>query len=192
MIIYTTKETRERLKLKMPNELNPTLSEFIKKVISKESGNFMFEWGAKLFYFDRRKCLQVVHFASKLTLFLIDIKVKDIEKIGDMMAFYIFELYKDKPNLTKKIEKFFALSPFICFDKITNKSIITTLNHTESDFAFYGNRFYEYIKNNILHSKQINYDVNFKFIFSSSLDKSDMYFHGGERFEKLILEYIKD
>ena len=192
MIIYTTKETRERLKLKMPNELNPPLSEFVKEVINKESGNPMLEWGAKLFYFDRRKYLQVVHFASKLTLFLIDIKVKDIEKIGDMIAFYLFELYKDKPNVIKKLEKFIASSPFICFDKITNKSIISTLNHTESNFAFYGNRFYQYIKNNILHSKQINYDVNFDFIFSSSLDKSDMYFHSGERFEKLLLEYIAD
>lgn len=183
MIIYTTKETRERLKLKMPNELNAPFSDFVKKVISKESGNPMLEWGTKLFYFDRRKCLQVVHFASKLTLFLIDIKVKDIEKIGDMIAFYLFELYKDKTNVIKKLEKFIASSPFICFDKLTNKSIISTLNHTESDFAFYGNRFYEYIKNNILHSRQINYDVNFDFLFTSSIDKSDMYFHSGDRFK---------
>ena len=39
MIIYTTKETRERLKLKMPNELNPPFSAFVKEVINKESGN---------------------------------------------------------------------------------------------------------------------------------------------------------
>ena len=37
MIIYTTKEKRERLKLKMPTELNASYSDFVKKVISKES-----------------------------------------------------------------------------------------------------------------------------------------------------------
>ena len=34
--------------------------------------------GLKLFYFDRRKCVQAANFASKLTLFLFDIKNEEI------------------------------------------------------------------------------------------------------------------
>jgi hypothetical protein len=72
-------------------------------VIEKESGDKLLEWGAKLFYFDRRKCIQVVNFASKFTLFLIDIKVIDLENVGDMMAHYLLELYKSDREMTKAL-----------------------------------------------------------------------------------------
>jgi len=72
MIIYATKLTFERYKLKLPAELTPPIDRIAQAVIEKESGDKLLEWGAKLFYFDKRKCIQVVNFASKFTLFLID------------------------------------------------------------------------------------------------------------------------
>lgn len=77
MIIYATKKTLERYNLKLPSQLNPSLRMLTESAIRAESGDGLLEWGAKLFYFDRRKCIQITNFASKFTLFLCDIKVAD-------------------------------------------------------------------------------------------------------------------
>ena len=95
MIIYATKQTFERYKLKLPSELSHPINMIAQTVIENESGDKLLEWGAKLFYFDRRKCIQVVNFASKFTLFLIDVRVADLENVGDMIAHYLLELYKE-------------------------------------------------------------------------------------------------
>lgn len=63
--------------------------------LAKERGDRMLEWGAKLFYFDRRKCIQLSHFASKFTLFLCDIKVNDITDIGNLICHYFYDIYSD-------------------------------------------------------------------------------------------------
>lgn len=106
MIIYLTKETRERLNIPLTSEMKTDMKLLAEKVIEKERGDNLLEWGAKLFYFDRRKCLQIVNFASKLTLILIDIKVKDIGDIANIMAMYMFEIYKQDPLTTKLLERF--------------------------------------------------------------------------------------
>lgn len=59
------------------------------------------EWGGKLFYFDRRKCLQVVNFASKLTLVLVDIKVDDLPSVGNLIANYLFDVYSESKEIKK-------------------------------------------------------------------------------------------
>lgn len=59
------------------------------------------EWGGKLFYFDRRKCLQVVNFASKLTLVLVDIKVDDLPSVGNLIANYLFDVYSESKEMKK-------------------------------------------------------------------------------------------
>lgn len=61
MIIYATKQTFERYKLKLPSELSHPINMIAQTVIENESGDKLLEWGAKLFCFDRRKCIQVVN-----------------------------------------------------------------------------------------------------------------------------------
>ena len=107
MIIYVTKQTFQRYKLKLPNELTPPLNQIVEAVIQKESGDKILEWGAKLFYFDKRKCIQIVNFASKLTLFLVDIKLADLGNVGDMIARYLLELYKTDKQMTGALKRMF-------------------------------------------------------------------------------------
>lgn len=160
MIFYATKETFERYKLKMPDQMPEPARPLVKAVIEMERGNSIYEWGCKLFYFDRRKCLQFIHFKTRLVIFLVDVKMADVEYAADMVAQYLFNLYKDDNDMQKALEKYFASAPIACFDKITNRSIITKLNHIQSDWAWDGYRFYEYIRDGILHTKEINRDVN--------------------------------
>lgn len=126
----------------------------------------MYEWGCKLFHFDRRKCLQVIHFKTRFVIFLVDIKMADMEHVPDMVAQYLFTIYESDKEMQKALEKYFASSPVACFDRITNRSIITRLNHIQSDWAWDGQRFYEYIRDGILHAKEINRDVN-NYLFST-------------------------
>ena len=79
MIYYATKETLQRYKLKTPEQFESEMAPFVRAVVNRERGNRLFEWGCKLFYFDRRKCLQIMHFETKLVIFLVDLKVKDLE-----------------------------------------------------------------------------------------------------------------
>ena len=64
MIFYATKETLERYRLKLPDQFSEPMRPYIKAIIEKERGNSIYEWGCKLFHFDRRKCLQVIHFKT--------------------------------------------------------------------------------------------------------------------------------
>lgn len=160
MIFYATKKTLERYKLKTPDQMPESLRPFVKSMVEQEQGNALYEWGCKLFHFDRRKCLQIIHFKTRLVIFLIDIKMADIEKAPNLMAQYLFALYESDKDMQKALERYFDSSPIVCFDKITNRSIIAKMNFMQSDWAWDGYRFYDYIRDGILHTKEINRDVN--------------------------------
>lgn len=186
MIIYLTKETRERMNIPLTSEMRTDMKLFAEKVIEKESGDKLQEWGAKLFYFDRRKCLQIVNFASKFTLILIDIKVKEIGDIPNIMAMYMFDIYKNDFVTTKLLERFFKENPFAAFSALKDKSIIATLNHTQSGYLEDGYRLYDFIENNVMQSKKFNYKINFDWLFTSKSDGKKEYFKSGEKFAELL------
>lgn len=193
MIIYATRQTFERYKLKPSKELTPPLNQVAEIVIENERGDKILEWGAKLFYFNKRKCIQVVNFASKLTLFLFDVKIADIENIGNMIAQYLLELYKTDKQMIKALNKMFEANPIICFERLTDKSIIATLNSTQNRFTDDGYRFYEFIQDGILHTLKINHSVNFDWFFTMKIDGKTDYIYAGERFKEIVLErYGKD
>lgn len=188
MIIYATKQTIERYKLRLPSELPPPINYIAEAVVKNESGDRLLEWGAKLFYFDKRKCIQVVNFSSKFTLFLVDVKMADLESVGDRIAYYLLELYKDDRQMTKALKKMFEMSPAVCFSKLSDKSVIATLNTTQSRFADDGYRFYRFIRAGILHTVEINYKVNFDWPFTMKINGKTEYIYAGEKFREIVLE----
>lgn len=192
MIIYATKKTFERYKLKLPEELTPPVRQLAQQAMEQESGDRLLEWGAKLFYFDRRKCIQVVNFASKFTLFLIDIKMADLKDVGNLIVCYLLELYKNDREMTNALEKMFAKHPVTCFAKLTDKSAIATLNTTQTRFADDGYRFYDFIRDGILHSLEINHAVNFEWLFTMKADRKTEYFYAGEKFRELVMARYAD
>ncbi len=93
MIFYATKKIVERYKLPMPEDFQDLQTrQLVNSVIAAEQGDRLLEWGCKIFYFDGRKCIQIVNFASKLTFFLVDLKMKDREYISNTVANYMFDL----------------------------------------------------------------------------------------------------
>lgn len=188
MIIYMTKQTFERYKLKYPEELSSPINLISQTVIKKERGDKLLEWGAKLFYFDKRKCIQVVNFASKLTLFLIDVKLNEFEDIGNRIVNYLFEIYKGDIEMEKALDRMIEDHSVICLDKLTDKSVIATLNRTQTGFADDGYRFYDFIRDGILHSIEINKVVNFDWFFSMQINGKREYFVAGKKYRELMLD----
>ena len=95
MIYHATKETMQRYKLKTPDQLKAEIAPYAQAIVENERGNRLYEWGCKLFCFDRRKCLQVMHFETKLVAFLIDLKMKDLEHAASAVANYLMDIYAD-------------------------------------------------------------------------------------------------
>ena len=188
MIIYVTKETSDKYKLKFPRDLKPPMDELARAVIEKEAGDRLCEWGGKLFYFDRRKCIQIVNFASKFTLFLVDIKLSDLPNIGDYIAEYIFDIYSEDKEMISALKRMFEEHRYVCFSKLTDKSAIATLNSTQSRFAEDGYRFYEFLSDGILRTKDINRNVNSSWLFTITINKKTDYFYSRDKFRELILD----
>jgi YHS domain-containing protein len=173
----------------MPEEMISPVSRVIaQKVIDTESGDRLLEWGGKLFYFDRRKCLQVVNFASKLTLILVDVKMDDVAGAGNIIAHYLFDLYDDNPRMKKILELHFEKHPAMCFSKLHDRSAIATLNHTQSAYLDDGYRLYEYIENGILQTRKLNKQINRDWIFTEKINGKTDYFVSAEKYEKLLKE----
>lgn len=189
MILYATKETFERFKLKLPGEMSdPLIGALSQAVIDQEQGDRLLEWGAKLFYFDRRKCIQVVNFASKLTFFLVSIKMDNLPEIGNLIAGYMMNLYADDRKMKRRLEKFFEDHPVVAFSRLKDKSAIATLNRTQTYYLDDGYRLGEYIEDGILHTKKINKDVNRDWYFTEKINGKTEYFQSADKFRELLLK----
>lgn len=189
MILYATKQTIERYKLQMVDELSPEMSTLAHAVIERDAGSMLREWGIKLFYFDGKKCLQAVNFASKFTLFLFDIKIGELVNIGPLMVEYLLELYQDDHEMIKCLHRMFEQDRYIAFATLKNKSMISTLNLTQSDYAFDGQRFWEYVENGVLHTREINRDVNFNYFFTYRAIGMKDYYYPAELFREQVMKF---
>lgn len=188
MILYATKQTIKELNIPIPNELSAFNNIMANKVIEEQSGDELLEWGLKLFYFDSRKCIQAVNFASKLALFLFDIKNEEIKWIANGIAIYLNELYRKDKNMLKLLEKLYADYPTCAFEKLTNKSIIASLNHNQFKYADDGYRFYEYINKNVLNSVKINKDFNWNYLTTNkNINGKKEYIYPAEYFRELLI-----
>lgn len=192
MIIYVTKQTAERYKLDLSEKTSSPLKEFAKAVIGSEGGDKMLEWGAKLFYFDRRKCLEVANFASKFTLFLIDIKIDAFPNIGNLMAYYLYDIYQDDPEATDLLDRYFREASICIFSRLKDKSNIAHLNHALGDFALDGYRLYDFIEDGILHTKEFNRLYNKEYPVTRMIDGKKEYDFTANVFKELLqARYLK-
>lgn len=189
MIIYATKQTVERYKLKMPDELtDPSVRNFALAVYKQEQGDRLLEWGAKLFYFDRRKCIQICNFASKFTVVLVDVKIADLECVGDAVAHYMMDIFSSDAEMLSLLEKLFREYPVACFAKLTDRRIIASLNRMQSVYLADGYRLYEFIEDNVLQTKKLNRHINRDYPVSEKVNGKTQYFFPAEKFAILLKE----
>lgn len=188
MILYATKQTIKELDIPMSEELSPFNQLLSTEVIEQESNDKLLEWGIKIFYFDGRKCIQAMNFASNLTIFIFDLEKEQIGYIADAIAKYLFDIYDKDKEMKDILEKFFKDYPVCAFSKLQDKSIISSLNHNQLDFADDGYRFYDYIENGTLKTRKINSYVNWTHIVGINRDNKKDYIYPAEYFKELLLE----
>ena len=191
MILYATKQTIKDLDIPMPEESSIFNNSMAKNIIKEQTNDNLLEWGLKIFYFDRRECVQAVNFASKMAIFLFDIKNDEIQWIANGIAIYLNEIYSKDKKMLNLLERFYKEYPACAFSRLTNKSIIASLNHNQFEFADDGYRFYDYIKNNILNSKKINNDFNWNNLTTATINGKKNMFILQSILENYLLKDIK-
>ena len=191
MILYVTKKTKERLNIPMIKELGDPFNLVAQMVYNQEKDNNLLEWGLKIFYMDKRKCLQAMNFASRFTIYIFDIHNQDIRYIGDVIARYLLELYNDDKIMIKCLKKMFDEHQLCIYSNLTNKSIISALNYNKTIYVDYCNLFYKNIENSILNTIKINRDINWDNIMNVFIDGKKEYVVPGKYFRELLISYYK-
>lgn len=185
MILYITKKTKDRFNIPLYSELTDELELLARNILVKEQDD-IFKWGVKIFYFDRRKCLQIMNFASKVSIFLIDIKVQDVKEISNMLAHYLKIIYEDDLEVVELLDRYFKETPISFFDTLKDRSVIGSLNHNERYFLEGGYRLYDFIENGTLHTIRLNKQFNFRYIVGKKSDGKTEYIVPGEEFKKML------
>lgn len=189
MIFYATKKTFDRYKLISFEEIEINDCRIDKAEIMKEQGNRLYEWAVKVFYVDGRKSLAVMNFASKLTIFIVDLKVDEMIHFADIIVYFLNEIYKDDYDMKNDLlPKYLSETTFGVFAPLKDKSMISHVNRIVSDFAWDGERFFDFIKDGIMNTKEINRQVNFDFLVSDKIDGKVDYIYPAERFKELLTE----
>ncbi len=174
MIIYLTKQTSKRFGIK------PEARE------SALQGDRLHEWGAKIFYLEGRKCLQLVNFAGKITLLWSDVKKSDLAGVQDYIEFMLMNIYIGDEEMTDTLQRMFAESPFEGFGRLTDRSAVATLNRTQMDHIDRG--LYRYIDEGVLLERQVNYRLNFECFVTFTENGRTEYEYPAARFRELLLE----
>ena len=190
MILYITKKTKDRFNIPLYSELTDELELLARNILVKEQDD-IFKWGVKIFYFDRRKCLQIMNFASKVSIFLIDIKVQDVKEISNMLAHYLKIIYEDDLEVVELLDRYFKETPISFFDTLKNRSVIGSLNHNERYFLEGGYRLYDFIENGTLHTIRLNKQFNFRHIVGKKSNGKTEYIVPGEEFKKMLSQRYK-
>lgn len=185
MILYITKKTKDRFNIPLYSELTDELELLARNILVKEQDD-IFKWGVKIFYFDRRKCLQIMNFASKVSIFLIDIKVQDVKEISNMLAHYLKIIYEDDLEVVELLDRYFKETPISFFDTLKDRSVIGSLNHNERYFLEGGYRLYDFIENGTLHKIRLNKQFNFRYIVGKKSNGKTEYIVPGEEFKKML------
>ncbi|MDD2524435.1 MAG: hypothetical protein PHG84_05985 [Endomicrobiaceae bacterium] len=188
MIIYSTKKTIEEFNIPMPEELLDFNKKIAINIIKDQENDELLKWGMKIFQFDNVKCVQVLNFATKLTIFIFDIKEENIGFIADAIAKYLLDIYSKDNEMQENLKKLFEEYPICAFSKLQDRRVIASLNHNQCGYAQDGDTFYEYIDKNILKTKQINKDFNWKYLVGTTINGKKDYIYPAEYFREKILE----
>lgn len=198
MIIYATRQMMKDYGLKAPEEMIDKSSAVIaRKVADKEKDDALLKWAAKSFYFDGRMSVIFMNFATKLTVVCPDFAYEDTAYMGNALANYLFEIYRGHTGMRRLLEKFFDDHKIAAFDKLTDRSMISTLNNRVLADLANGERLYDYIKidaksgKSILHSIELNKDINWARPIVIEIDGKKEYPYPAEYFETLLCERYK-
>lgn len=183
MKLYGTKLTFDRY---------PKIKEIVRNENDINEDDLIDSWAMKIFYFDGKKCLQVVHFPTKFSLVFVNVKVTDLKNLDNMIKMEVLHFYSGDIEMEQALAKLFMGSSETQYYYLKDKSMISTLNRTQSDFLFDGYSLNDYIENNILYTRDVINDLNREWIMTIKKNGKSEYIFTGEEFRSYILHYFSD
>lgn len=187
MIIYTTTRTIGRYDLTFIDKMPQPQRDINQAILDEQKGDELLEWGAKILYFDRKECLQVVNFASKFTVFLFEIEEGKLSNIVDAVRACVFDYYKNDELMTKCLKKMVEEHSAFTISLLKHRSTISTITQTEWSFANNGNRFYDFVENGVVNAQKINKLINDEYVFSLRIGSKTENIKSGEKFRELVV-----
>lgn len=187
MIIYGTKKTLDIYRLKLPDQFaNPLMKQLITDTRKRQAGDPLYEWGAKVFQFEYLKCLQLCNFTSKFTIVIADVKEKQIDQLTEIIFGYLNDIYSGDQEMLKLIDRYAAENTVTYFDKLTDRSIISSMNYFQTSYMEDGDRFYDFVDGNLLRTRPLNKEINWNYLAGLKVHGKKTYDYPAERFAQLL------
>lgn len=138
--------------------------------------------------FDRRKCLQLIHFSSLLTIVLVDFKVSDLPNLGDVVAHYLFKIYEDDVQMKRALKYYYAVHPALAFSYLKNREISSKLSFKQRTMLEDGYLLEDYIWDGILHTVELNQYLCNSEVVVERVDGEKKYYSSKEFFATKMKE----
>ncbi len=177
MIIYGTKQTVDRYKIDV-EECNEQVDD-------------LFKFGIKIFYYNGKKCLQVINFATKLTIVLYNVNKADLKHLDEIISVRIFEIFKEDEDFVQLLAKYFTDAIGIQFGKLSNRSMTSSLNRNE--YMFIEDLAVEEFNDidTFFPHYDMNKFINFENLATKIINKKTRYFYPAKEFKQAVIEYYK-
>ena len=99
----------------------------------------------------------------------------------------MYELYSEDEEIKSALIRLVGTRLLLCFSKLTDRRIISSLNTTQRIFAADGENFRKYIEDGMMNTIEINRTVNFEFPVSDMIEGKTKSFYLGERSRELVV-----
>ncbi len=185
MDISVTKRTAERYNLDSRIKLDTKIT----ASVGNSNTNDIFSWGAKVFYIQGKKSLQIMNMASKLTFVIIDIANKDLEEINELIYAYMIELMWDDASIRDFIQQYINddSEKKLNFYYLKERSTISSLNYTQRTLLDDPEFIYSFVKDGILNVSEMNYYLNREYLVTIPIDGKKEYYYACEYFKDLLV-----
>ena len=101
------------------------------------------------------------------------------------------DIYSDDKRMTALLQRFFKDYPLVCFAKLSDRRIISTMNRFQSTYLEDGYYLYDFIENGVLKTIKLNREINKNYLITDKIDGKTQYFYPVERFAQLLKDYYK-
>ena len=187
MTIYSTVRAMQLYHLKTPDQLSPSNVALGKSILARDAYDPLHEWCCDVFRFAGKDCLTMVNCVSNLTFFLFNVRKEHMDNIGNILVQHMTDLYAGDVEMGSSMKNMFREDKYAVFTPLRSRSMSAAISHMFNACAKGGNLFYDYIDyNNVLHMRQIDYDINFSHFLTRMENGEKVRYSPGARFREIV------
>ncbi|USS92964.1 hypothetical protein M8332_04985 [Fructilactobacillus ixorae] len=84
--------------------------------------------------------------------------------MGQIIIGYLYYIYAEYKEMEHLIDRYADEDDFICFDKKTNRQIISSMNYFQAFYMGDGDVLYDYIDGDLLQTETLNMKINWFYL----------------------------